>query len=366
MRVLHSTLQSRPSVGVVRQMDWESSAAIKLGLHWDVELCCPGDVGLDGVVLSKSKCVFLKKEDGFFRSFFKSLRLRNNYYYSLYKSMEYYDVIVLRYLPFELHQLIFILFCRKPVCLIHHTQELLELKSRSSFVNSLKILIESIVAPLCIRKSKYIVGVTDEILRYEFSRAKLEDAIGYVYPNGIGFESGPVADKRGDSIQLLFLASYFYEWHGVDLLLQAMAESDDCFVLHLVGTLNSEDQLRANRDNRVVCHGLLSEAEVKKLAQSCWLGLSSFALHRKGMHEACTLKVREYLQMGLPVYSGHTDVFPVGFDFYQKGECNIASLLECAKNHRFTDRDVVSEVSRPFIDKVSMLDDFYRFIDESK
>ncbi len=41
-----------------------------------------------------------------------------------------------------------------------------------------------------------------------------------VYPNGILYSDGDDAlvDRRGDRPEIIFVASYFFDWHGLDAL----------------------------------------------------------------------------------------------------------------------------------------------------
>jgi hypothetical protein len=51
----------------------------------------------------------------------------------------------------------------------------------------------------------------------------------------------------------------------------------------------------------------MTRREYEPLIAGCTAGIGTLALHRKGMDEACPLKVREYLAYGLPVILGCAD-----------------------------------------------------------
>ncbi len=365
MKVLHTTLQSKPTAGVINQMDWEEKASRSLGINWDVIVYCPLGVLLPGNISMSCSKVKLLASDGFLGRAIKLFRLRREYYRWLSTQQNNYDVFVLRYLPFEIHQLIFLLRCRCPVYFVYHTLDIPELRSRSGSLKWIKLLIEHIVGPLSIRYSSGLVGVTDEIRKYQCQRVPGIRKPSYLYPNGICFmaDQGPVEDRRRARPEVLFVASHFYDWHGLDLLLSSMLESDDDFTLHLVGELDPGDRLVAEKDSRIMLHGSLGSCEIMRLSQSCWVGLSSFALTRKSMNEACTLKVREYMRTGLPVYSGHKDVFPIDFAYYKIGACSVTAILEYARSVREVSRSEVVDAVRPFIDKEKLLTDFYGSLD---
>ena len=82
------------------------------------------------------------------------------------------------------------------------------------------------------------------------------------------------------------------------------------------------------------------------------------------MTEACTLKVREYLAFGLPVFSGHKDVFPASFSYYQHSEEKItmSAIIKFARSHRDINRRETSEAARPYIEKSIILKNTYNAI----
>jgi hypothetical protein len=77
------------------------------------------------------------------------------------------------------------------------------------------------------------------------------------------------------------------------------------------------------------------------------------------MREACTIKVREYLRAGLPVYSGHSDVFPPSFPFFKEGPCSVDSIMAFAEKNEGVARADVSEAARPYIEKDRLVEGLY-------
>jgi hypothetical protein len=68
--------------------------------------------------------------------------------------------------------------------------------------------------------------------------------------------------------------------------------------------------------SNVRVHGLLAAADYLAILSRAHIGIGSLALHRKEMSEASTLKLREYLAVGLPSVIGYRDTdFPGGADF---------------------------------------------------
>lgn len=362
MRVLHSVLQNKPTAGVVNQMTWEQNAAHELMINWNSVIYCQKNIKPISPVFVYSDRITVKKDASLISRFKKNIVLRNEYWMWLLKQSSQYDVIVLRYLSFEIHQLLFVFFCKKPVYFIHHTKELSEIRSQRGSFSRLKLILEKFLGRPTLKRSTGIVGVTPEIVEYEMCRSSCFNKTSYVYPNGVGARLTPVVFNRSSIPELLFVASYFYEWHGLDILLDSLKLCDKEFVLHLVGSVSEKDMKAISADKRIFLHGELSVCEINEVAKSCWIGLASFALFRKNMREACTLKVREYLSMGLPVYSGHRDVFPDSFEYYHFGLCNIEDILQYAYQMKAVENAMVVKASMPFIDKKLLLSDFYQFI----
>ena len=77
------------------------------------------------------------------------------------------------------------------------------------------------------------------------------------------------------------------------------------------------------------------------------------------MIQASTLKVREYLMWGLPVYAGYVDVFPENFPFFRSGECDIEAMIEFGLRTKLSSSEEVRRLSKPYIDKSILLKELY-------
>jgi glycosyltransferase involved in cell wall biosynthesis len=211
------------------------------------------------------------------------------------------------------------------------------------------------------RQCDLIVGVTREIADHEAARAR-GPIPTLVYPNGcIVTDEDYVAaenDLRGQVPELLFVSSRFVSWRGLDRLLDDLPNCREDFVLHLVGQVGPEDHARAKDDPRIRFHGQLPAAEIRALAETAWLGLSSFALDRQNMAEACTLKVREYLKYGLPVYAGYREVFPAEVTFFRQGPARFEDILHFARQMRTIAQPSILRAAQPYIEKRNLLEAF--------
>jgi len=356
MKFLHAAALLRPPSGIINQMRWEHEAANELDIDWSVKLYCPHgwsepegfiEESLDVKAGSTNKA---KPTDW--------LRFRYGYYQWLLSQVDNYDAFVLRYYVHDPFQLLFARRCSKPVYFVHHTLEEPELRFPGTWSAKIRARLDSLIAGPTLKAANAIIGVTQEIVDYEVARAGISNARTFVYPNGIKFDEEPVADRRGKIPELLFVAGGFSPWHGLDLLLDSIEKSDAEFKLHLVGNVHEPDLGRAHKDARILVHGRLSSPQIRRIAETCWIGLSSFGLHRQNMNEACTLKVREYLMMGLPVYLGHKDVVQGINPYLIEGDANIDNILNFAHNRKIP-RDVVSAESILTICKKKLLNDFY-------
>jgi hypothetical protein len=80
-------------------------------------------------------------------------------------------------------------------------------------------------------------------------------------------------------------------------------------------------------------------------------------MERQGLNEGSTLKVREMLAMGLPIYSGHYDsAFPEGSDFIRITRSpSIDEIIEFGNGCKKIDRQNVREKSIHSISKESCM-----------
>lgn len=363
MKVLHSAALLRPSQGMLNQMKWEQAAAVELGLNWNVRMYCPkGCIG-PIEILEFSDHVASEKGSKLhkLRCWFK---LRIFYYQWLLSLKNKYDVFILRYYVHDPFQYYFLRRVNKPVFFVHHTLEVPELAMPGQLSDKVRALLESIIGRNTLGYAKGLIGVTGEILDYEILRCKYRDyrQSYFIYPNGIDVTNNTVEDDRESTIELLFVCSFFSPWHGLDLLIASLKNNKSSFKLHIVGDVSEEDLEYLVTDSRVVLHGKLNHDEISKLSYRCHCGLSSFALFRNNMKEACTLKVREYLKLGLPVYAGYHDVFPADFLYYQSGDANISDILLFAKRFEQTAKNDVAIAARKYIDKCELLNKLHQQI----
>lgn len=359
-RILHSAALLSPPSGILAQMDWEQEAANTLDIDWQVRMYCPKNTPNTASVLHQDAAIDHEKMKSSASKLMAWIRLRRNYHRWLLQQQEKVDIYLLRYYVHDPYQLEFVGACKKPVYFIHHTLEVPELALPGGVSGFVRSGLESAIGRYCIRKAEGIIGVTQEIVDHELRRAGCLQKKSYVYPNGIIFKDLPLEDKRNQDVPELLFVANFAPWHGLDILLEEVAKSQENFILHLVGKV-PDDLLDFTKDSRVRMYGAMNQQQIIELSAQCWVGLSSFALKRNEMKQACPLKVREYLMLGLPAYGDYQDVFSDDFPYFKKGSEDLAEILGFCWAVRGFDKSVVSEESRDFVEKIGLLRRAYEF-----
>ncbi len=252
---------------------------------------------------------------------------------------------------------------------IHHTKSAEEL---AAVGHPLLALIERAILAVNRRVAAPGIGVTHELTLYATGPWVPESNRRLAYPNGVSIgPSDPVSDKRDmKSLEVAFVASSFERWHGLERLMASAehfvsTEQIDIrrkpLIVHLVGYVSDEQRERATHIStpnlQFVCHGKLAKKELEEILAKSTLGISSLALDLQGMREACTLKVREYLKAGLPVYATHHDSgFPDSFVYFSRSrEADIEELWTLAEKSLNYSRDQVRDAAIPFIEKRNIM-----------
>jgi len=354
MRVLHTALSASPNPGIIQQMEWEQAAAVELKIPWTTRIFLPeptaSPISVSAGILSGNRVT-------------RYLKLRLSYFNWLLTSSQEYDIILLRHTPHDLFEARFVQKHKSKVYSVHHTLEMPEIESISSGIERcLRSSLERIIGASVLNNAWGLVGVTEEIVQFEKGRLALKqrDKQSFVYPNAILCQSTQPPDLRGQKPEFLFVASKFHPWQGLDLLLEAIRGTAHEFILHLVGEVPTELGQRCQQDSRTIVHGPLGSADIARISAKCWIGISCLALHRKNMVEACPLKVREYLDSGLPVYAAHSDsALPKDFPYFVKGRVDVSAMFSFASRMREVSKADVQIAAKPYISKLALLRKLY-------
>jgi glycosyltransferase involved in cell wall biosynthesis len=123
----------------------------------------------------------------------------------------------------------------------------------------------------------------------------------------------PAADTR-----LVFIGSHGAPWHGLDRLAE-LAGLLPSVAIDVVGYTPEEWRLENLPDGggRLGLHGPLPRIGYESLLAQATAAIGTLGLYRKHMDEACPLKVREYLALGLPVIGAYRDTdIPPDADYF--------------------------------------------------
>jgi len=218
------------------------------------------------------------------------------------------------------------------------------------------------------KSARGLAGVTEEIRNYETSRFPHLEDHALVIPNGFNFHRSSVALnlRKPNQFDFVFVCAEFSTWHGLDRLLSAIEAHGTplgrAITIHLVGRLTDlqRNMLDSSEVEGVtfVRYGTLSPAETSTVLAECHVAIGSLALDRKGLTEAGTLKVREYLAAGLPVYATHKDAsIPKDFPYYMNDQdgVSIENIVRFAEQSEGLSRETVREASKLYLDKEKIM-----------
>jgi hypothetical protein len=154
---------------------------------------------------------------------------------------------------------------------------------------------------IMLRRARGLVFVTHELsVNTAFRGFRARRA---VVTNGIHLDSYPTFPApMGEHPRLVFIGTAGQPWHGIDKLVTLASMKRD-WRFDIIGM---GDETRVPLPN-IAWHGPLERAAALGILARADVGVGTLALHRKGMNEACPLKVREYLAVGLPVMYANRD-----------------------------------------------------------
>ena len=170
---------------------------------------------------------------------------------------------------------------------------------------------EKIFGSLALGATAQIVAVTREIGEYEVRRAFPQKPALAVIANGIDVEAyplrtPPVFDGKQLKIMMLVGGSTAVDWHGIDLVMQGIEQYQGPIQIQL-WLLGDIRVLKPYEAPYIVKPGFADKKMLNELSDTIHVGLGSFALQRKGLIEACSLKMREYAARGIPAVYGQED-----------------------------------------------------------
>lgn len=189
---------------------------------------------------------------------------------------------------------------RAPLVVEINTDDIAE----SAIGSGLRPRYNGLTRGVLLRRARALVFVTSELSQKPgFAGYR---AIHRVVTNGIELAAYPsLPAVEGPAPRLAFVGTAGQPWHGLDKLVELAYRRPD-WRFDIIGMDSDAWAIQAPPSN-VVWHGALDRAGVVEVLATADVGVGTLALHRKSMNEACPLKVREYLAVGLPILYGYTD-----------------------------------------------------------
>jgi len=165
-----------------------------------------------------------------------------------------------------------------------------------------------------------IIGVTSEITEYQSTWAP-KALPRFVLTNSCRVDSYPkrIIPPLQQPIKMIFPNTTSDSFRGLERVLQGISQSQykKNIELHIIGTLSKNtlkkiEHLRIN--DQVVFHGFLKQRSLNLLYNEMHIGIANLGLHRIGLTQGSTLKVREYMARGIPFILSH-NAEDLGIDY---------------------------------------------------
>lgn len=305
MKVAHvNYLPYDNQIGVNKKIEAQAKAAREIGLN------------LDFIILNsfhenrKDNLIYKKIDDSIFKK-----KLFRYQIIDKYIELKKYDYIILRYSGMDISSLYFVYKYGEKIITEHHTDEIGEILTYKSKVSG-RYILERYLSPIFLKKVGAFICVTNEIINVELEKCGcFKKAL--LMPNGVDTESIRFTKFKpfdGKKLDIIFVASFFAPWHGLDEILNNLVSYNGNVIIniYLIGDLHKEDicKIQKIKNPYVNIHikGRLHGEALDKIFAISTIAISTIAISRKKMTEACALKTREYIARGIPFVYGYKDV----------------------------------------------------------
>lgn len=266
-----------------------------------------------------------------------------------------YDYIILRYLLLDFSAFGFAKKYKDKLITEHHTKELQEIKVLNvpEPFKSVQYYLEKYGARFFFKYIYGVIGISSDVVETLKSRIDNPQIKSFVFSNGIALNNQPnrTIPEVNTNFNILFVASVFNNWHGLDRLLQSaqIYTGKYSLVLHLVGKIDTKyDSMIKDCQTthcNIIQYGTLNQMELQKIYPKIHVACDSLAMFRIGMTESSTLKSKEYILHQLPfIYSAPdpdlVDLKP--YLFMSKNDDSLINFEDIIKQYLSLDRKQMS------------------------
>lgn len=175
-----------------------------------------------------------------------------------------------------------------------------EVFSRSLALGILSILLDAFY----LKRIDKFIFVSTELSQTKRFKKYLDTGNSTVISNGIALERITNLDfsAKENEFELIFLGQDGQPWHGIEQIIELARDLPE-FKFHIVGVSQPLSFKPAN----LFFYGHLTEEEYLPIARKCCVAIGTLNLKAKKMKEGSSLKLREYLALGLPVVIRYSD-----------------------------------------------------------
>lgn len=185
----------------------------------------------------------------------------------------------------------------------------IETEEQKQHTFPLKYLYERIFGRAFRKSADAIIGVTDEITRYQVARSGDPDKPHITIGNGFDVDSVRLRvtpEYSGEELSVLCVANVS-RWHGLDRMLKGMSAYKGPFKIrfHIAGDGPDVPYLKKIASemeitDSITFHGFKTGEELDLLFDQCHIAVGSLGIYRKGLSQTSELKAREYCARGIP------------------------------------------------------------------
>jgi len=215
-----------------------------------------------------------------------------------------YDIVILRSLFPSPFYLMAFLFKQFRLITEHHSFIISEYKALRQFRN---LIVSFLFYRPCMRLSDGFIFISEEVRR-KYSHITQPST---VIANGIYYDKEIQTGYRsfdGKSLDILFLASRYAPWHGIERLINSIDDwkLDYKANIHIIGDIKKGEVNVVPNNTNVVFHGYLEKPEIMAITSRCNFAASTLQCH-KISKEASSLKTREYILLNIPFIYSYED-----------------------------------------------------------